>query len=66
MTASVRERLAERLHRFGMLFGDEQLAIAEALVTSRGFAPEELSDVVLMTICVEAYGAPDHDRPAWV
>ena len=66
MMTSVRERLAERLQRFGMPFGEEQLAVAEELVASRGFVPDELSDVVLMTICVEAYGSPDHDRPAWV
>ena len=64
MTA--RERLAERLHRFGFRFGDDQLQVAEHLLARRGCAPDDISDVVLMTICVEAYGQPDADLPAWI
>jgi hypothetical protein len=52
--------------RLGMRFGDEQLHHARALVTRYGFVPEELSDIQLMTICVEAYGHPDADLPMWI
>ena len=52
--------------RLGMRFGDEQLSHARALVTRYGFVPEELSDIQLMTICVEAYGHPDADLPMWI
>ena len=60
------ERFRERLARLGMPFGEDQLRHAHALVTRYGFVPEELSDVQLMTICVEAYRHPDADLPAWV
>ena len=56
----------ERLARLGMRFGDEQLGRAHALVTRYGFVPEELTDIQLMTICVEAYGHPDTDLPMWI
>lgn len=56
----------ERLARLGMRFGDEQLDRAHALVTRYGFVPEELTDIQLMTICVEAYGHPDTDLPMWI
>jgi hypothetical protein len=56
----------ERMARLGMRFGDEQLGHARTLVTRYGFAPEELTDLQLMTICVEAYGRPDTDLPKWV
>ncbi|MFN2520246.1 MAG: hypothetical protein ABR525_04275 [Candidatus Limnocylindria bacterium] len=56
----------ERLVRLGMPFGDEQLGHAHALVTRDGFVPEELSDIQLMTMCVEAYRQPDSDLPMWI
>ena len=56
----------ERLARLGMRFGEEQLHRAHALVTRYGFVPEELSDIQLMTICVEAYRHPDSDLPMWI
>ena len=56
----------ERLARLRMRFGDEQLGRAHALVTRYGFLPEDLSDIQLMTICVEAYRKSDVDLPAWV
>jgi len=56
----------ERLARLGMRFGDEQLSRAHALVTRYGFVPEELTDVQLMTICVEVYRRPDSDLPLWI
>ncbi len=63
---AARESFGERMARLGMPFGDEQLRHARALVTRYGFVPEELSDIQLMTICVEAYGHPDADLPMWI
>jgi len=60
------ELFRERLARLGMRFGDEQLRHAHALVTRYGFVAEELSDIQLMTICVEAYRHPDADLPLWI
>ena len=60
------EGFGERMARLGMRFGDEQLHHARALVTRYGFVPEDLSDIQLMTICVEAYGHPDADLPMWI
>jgi hypothetical protein len=48
-----------RLDRLGMRFGDDQLGVAHGLVMRRGLRPEELTDLQLMTICVEAYRHPD-------
>jgi hypothetical protein len=56
----------DRLARLGMRFGDEQLRHAWSLVTRYGFVPDELTDIQLMTICVEAYGHPDSDLPMWI
>jgi hypothetical protein len=56
----------ERMARLGMRFGVEQLGHARGLVSRYGFVPEELTDIQLMTICVEAYGHPDTDLPKWV
>ena len=60
------ETFGERMARLGMRFGEEQLEHARALVTRYGFVPEDLSDIQLMTICVEAYGRPDTDLPLWI
>jgi hypothetical protein len=56
----------ERLARLGMPFGDEQLGRAHSLVTRYGFVPEDLTDIQLMTICVEAYRKADSDLPMWI
>ena len=60
------EPFRERLARLGMRFGNEQLGRAHALVTRYGFVPEELTDIQLMTICVEVYRRPDTDLPMWI
>ena len=60
------EAFRDRLARLGMRFGDEQLRHAQSLVTRYGFVPEELTDIQLMTICVEAYRHPDSDLPLWI
>ncbi len=66
MDAVGQETFGERMARLGMRFGDEQLAHARSLVTRYGFVPEELSDIQLMTICVEAYGKAERDLPMWI
>jgi hypothetical protein len=65
-TVDLMDAFRERMARLGMRFGDEQLGRARALVTRYGFVPEELSDIQLMTICVEAYGHSDTDLPKWI
>ena len=65
-TVELMDAFRERMARLGMRFGDEQLGHARGLVTRYGFVPEELSDIQLMTICVEAYGHPDTDLPKWI
>jgi len=65
-TVELIETFRERMARLGMRFGDEQLWHARTLVTRYGFVPEELTDIQLMTICVEAYGRPDTDLPKWI
>ena len=65
-TVELLDKFRERMARLGMRFGDEQLGHARALVTRYGFVPEDLSDIQLMTICVEAYGHPDTDLPMWI
>jgi hypothetical protein len=62
----VPDTFGERLARLGMRFGEEQLRHAWSLVTRYGFVPEDLSDIQLMTICVEAYRHPDSDLPLWI
>ena len=61
-----RRELARRLAGLGMPFEGERLDAAERIVHLHVPHHGSLSDLVLMTICVEAYGTPDHDRPAWV
>jgi hypothetical protein len=60
------EHFRERLARLGMRFGDDQLHHAWSLVTRYGFVPDDLADIQLMTICVEAYRHPDTDLPLWI
>lgn len=59
------ERLAQRLAKLGMPMQGDVLARAEALLGRYGYSPEHLSDLWLMTLCVEAYRRPDADLPAW-
>ena len=65
-TRTAPDAFRERLERIGFHFAPDQLVAARELVARRGFEPEELSDLALMTICVEAYGHPDRDLPAWI
>lgn len=61
-----RKELAKRLARLGMPFEGERLECAERIVHAHTLHHTALSDLVLMTICVEAYRGPDVDLPAWV
>jgi hypothetical protein len=61
-----RRELAKRLARMGMHFEGERLDHAERIVQAHVPHHASLTDLVLMTICVEAYRKSDVDLPAWV
>ena len=61
-----RRELARRLARLGMPFEGERLDTAERIVGMHAPHHGTLSDLVLMTICVEAYRKADLELPAWV
>ena len=61
-----RRELARRLAKLGMHFEGERLDHAERIEQLRAPHHGSLSDLVLMTICVEAYRKTDVDLPAWV
>lgn len=66
MTQATVETLGSRLARLGMPLEGEMLERAERIVRVHGERPQALSDLVLLTICVEAYRRPDSDVPPWV
>ena len=61
-----RKELARRLAKLGMHFEGERLEHAERIVHAHVPHHASLSDLVLMTICVEAYRTSDVELPAWV
>ena len=61
-----RRELGRRLAKRGMHFEGERLDHAERIVHLHTANHLSLSDLVLMTICVEAYRKGDVDLPAWV
>jgi hypothetical protein len=61
-----RRELARRLARLGMHFEGDRLDAAERIVRLHAPHHTSLTDLVLMTICVEAYRKADVDLPAWV
>jgi hypothetical protein len=61
-----RRELARRLARLGMPFEGERLDHAELIVQAHVPHHASLTDLFLMTICVEAYRKSDVDLPAWV
>jgi hypothetical protein len=61
-----RRELARRLARLGMPFEGERLEHAERIVQLHAAHHGSLTDLMLMTICVEAYRGPDIDLPAWI
>jgi len=54
MTAEM-DRLSERLGRLGMRLDGERLKRAAAIVRAHGADTAEISDMALLSICVEAY-----------
>lgn len=62
----MRKELAKRLARLGMHFEGERLDHAERIVRAHAPHHAALSDIVLMTLCVEAYRSGDVDLPAWI
>jgi hypothetical protein len=61
-----RRELAKRLARLGMHLEGDRLDHAERIVHLHAPHHGSLTDLVLMTICVEAYRKSDVDLPAWV
>ncbi len=61
-----RRELAKRLARLGMHFEGERLEHAERIVQAHAPHHGSLTDLFLLTICVEAYRTNDVDLPAWV
>ena len=61
-----RRELAKRLARLGMHFEGERLEHAERIVHLHAPHHGSLTDLVLMTICVEAYRRADVELPAWI
>ena len=57
--------VAARLANVGWHFDGELLARAVSLVRRRSDRPETLTDLDLMSICVEAYRKPETDHPVW-
>jgi hypothetical protein len=55
MTGKEMEQLSIRLDRLGMRFEGERLARAAAIVRAHGADTREISDMALLSICVEAY-----------
>ncbi len=61
-----RRELARRLARLGMHLEGERLEHAERIVQAHVPHHGSLTDLVLMTICVDAYRKSDVDLPAWI
>ncbi len=49
------ERLSQRLDRLGMRLEGDRLTRAAAIVRAHGADAGEISDMALLSICVEAY-----------
>jgi len=66
MIVEPRRELAKRLARLGMPFEGERLDAAERIVQLHVPHHASLTDLALMTICVEVYRRSDVDLPAWI
>ncbi len=49
------DQLSERLAALGMRLDPERMTKAVAIVRAHGAHPSEISDMALLSICVEAY-----------
>jgi hypothetical protein len=61
MTAQDREQLSVRLDRLGMRLEGDRLTRAAAIVHAHGTDAREISDMALLSICVEAYRHPEKE-----
>ena len=55
LTTTDIEQLSERLAALGMRLDAERMGRAVAIVRAHGAHPSEISDMALLSICVEAY-----------
>ena len=55
MTTAEIDKLSERLGRLGMHLEGDRLTRAAAIVRAHGADAADISDMALMSICVEAY-----------
>jgi len=60
MTQETKE-LSLRLDRLGMRLEGDRLSRAAAIVRAHGASAEEISDMALLSICVEAYRHPEKE-----
>jgi hypothetical protein len=61
LTKSDIDQLSERLAALGMHLDGERMASAVAIVRAHGQHPDEISDMALLSICVEAYRHKDRE-----
>ena len=55
------DQLSERLSALGMHLDSERMDRAVAIVRAHGQHPNEISDMALLSICVEAYRHADRE-----
>ncbi len=61
LTKSEIDELSERLAALGMRLDGERMGRAVAIVRAHGAHPSEISDMALLSICVEAYRHKDRE-----
>ena len=61
LTTTDIEQLSERLAALGMRLDAERMGRAVAIVRAHGAHPREISDMALLSICVEAYRHKDRE-----
>lgn len=61
MTVHEKEQLSVRLDRLGMRLEGDRLTRAAAIVRAHGGTAEGISDMALLSICVEAYRHPEKE-----
>jgi hypothetical protein len=61
LTTTEIEQLSERLAALGMRLDGERMGRAVAIVKAHGAHPNEISDMALISICVEAYRHKDKE-----
>jgi hypothetical protein len=61
MTTQEKEQLSMRLDRLGMRLEGDRLTRAAAIVRAHGADAGEISDMALLSICVEAYRHPEKE-----